>query len=264
VPVHFIHTTQVAEKTVRVSGPLAHHLRDVLRCRVGETLVFVDEQPRRYTTTVTERTPSGVTCIVQKEETRPPEMARHLHLGMAMLKGERMDWAIQKATELGAARITPLVTTRTVARPIPSRMPHQQQRWTKIAEEAASQVGRWEIPVVDLPQAFPDFLKTDLAGFRLLFWEEAASSESHSVIGPAVAASPREGVVLIGPEGGWEKAEVEAAVRCQFQIVSLGPRIVRAETAVLAALVLVQYESDPRVSPMLESHASHRIEGRTG
>ena len=247
MPVHFIRAAQVADKTIRVDGPLAHHLRDVLRCRVGEALVFVDEQPRRYTATVTERTPSGVTCVVQKEETRPPEMTRHLHLGMAILKGERMDWAIQKATELGASRITPLVTTRAVARPIPSRTAHQQQRWAKIAGEAASQVGRWEIPLVDRPQAFPDFLKTERTGFRLLFWEETAPSDCHGVIGPAVAASPRDGVVLIGPEGGWEKAEVEAAVRCQFQIASLGPRIVRAETAVLAALALVQYECDPRI-----------------
>jgi len=246
VPVHFIHAAQVEGKTIRINGPLAYHLRDVLRCRIGETLVFVDEQPKRYTATVTERMTSGLTCVIQKEETQPPEMVRHLHLGMAILKGERMDWAIQKATELGASRITPLVTTRTVVRPIPSRMPHQQQRWTKIAEEAASQVGRWEVPVVDPPQGFPDFLKTERRGFRLLFWEEAVFSDSHRVIGPAIAASPHAGVVLIGPEGGWEKSEVETAVRCRFQVASLGPRIVRAETAVLTALALVQYESDQR------------------
>ncbi len=244
MPVYFIRSEQVDGKVVRIGGPLAHHLKDVLRCRVGEVVVLVDERRRRYTTRVTATTAAEMACAIYQEETPPPAALRSLSLGLACLKGERMDWALQKATEMGVTRIAPLITARTVARPVASRQTHQHARWMGTVIEAAQQVGRWEVPSIAPPQTLATFLDGAHSGFKLLFWEEADPADCHSVIRPSVAAAPRAGTVLIGPEGGWEASEVDAAIAAGFRVASLGPRILRAETAALAALSVLQYEMD--------------------
>jgi len=247
MPVYFIHSKQIDHGKIAVEGRLAHHLRDVLRSQEGETLLLVDEQPRRYTARLSKSRPSELIFDVVKEENPPPFPLPTLHLGIGLLKGEKLEWVLQKATELGVARITPLLTERVVVRPKADRLSHQQERWMKIITEAAQQSGRWTIPTLDLPTELLAFIaRTAGDGLKLVFWEGAPSQSPRRPIAEALASEPREGVLLIGPEGGLEKAEVDAACAMGYQALSLGPRILRAETAALAALSIVQYEIEGR------------------
>lgn len=247
MPVYFIRSTQVDRGRIVIQDRLAHHLRDVLRSQEGETLLLVDERPKRYTARLIESDRSQLILEVLQEESPPPFPLPTLHLGVGLLKGEKFEWVLQKATELGAARITPLVTERAVIRPKPDRVAHQQERWNKIVMEAAQQSGRWIIPILDQPVELLAFLtRTAGYGLKLIFWEGIPSQSPRRQIAEAIASAPREGVLLVGPEGGWEKAEVDAARAMGYQALSLGPRILRAETAALAALSVVQYEIEGR------------------
>ncbi len=247
MPVYFIHSKQVDRGKIIVEDRLAHHLRDVLRSQEGETLFLVDEQSKRYTARLIESQPSKLILAVLQEESAPPSPLPTLHLGIGLLKGEKFEWILQKATELGAARITPLITERAVIRPKADRVAHQHERWNKIVTEAAQQSARWTIPILDHPIEFLAFLtRTAEYDLKLLFWEGAPPQSPRRQIAEAIAFTPRQGALLIGPEGGWEKTEVDAARVMGYQVLSMGSRILRAETAALAALTIVQYEIDGR------------------
>lgn len=247
MPVYFINSAQIDHGKIIVQDRLAHHLRDVLRSQEGETLLLVDEQPKRYTARLIESHPTRLTLEVLQEESPPSFPLPALHLGIGLLKGEKLEWVLQKATELGVARITPLVTERAVVRPKSDRLSHQQERWAKIITEAAQQSGRWTIPVLEPPAELLAFLaRTAGCGMKLIFWEGMPARSPRRRIAEALASDPREGVLLIGPEGGFEKAEVDAAGAMGYQALSLGARVLRAETAALAALSIVQYEIEGR------------------
>ncbi|MFQ5579797.1 MAG: 16S rRNA (uracil(1498)-N(3))-methyltransferase [Nitrospiria bacterium] len=245
MPVYFIHSEQIKDKRVEVGDHLAHHLRNVLRLREGESLFLVDERPRRYLCRVTLSSSSRFVLTIQKEED-PPEENRHtMRLGIGILKGEKMDWVIQKATELGVSRISPLVTQRVIARPRPGRTDHQQRRWEKIATEAAQQSGRWEIPDLDLPVSLRDFMmETSGEPFNFMFMQERFQKKFFRPFdGSLPPSSPHiHATLLIGPEGGWTPSEQDEGIRQGYTSLSLGPRTLRAETAALAALAIVQYE----------------------
>lgn len=244
MPVYFIRSEQIQGKRVDVDDHLAHHLRNVLRLREGETLSLVDERSMRYLCRVALSSSSRFVLTIEKEE-RPPEENRPvIRLGIGILKGEKMDWVIQKATELGVSRISPLVTQRVIARPRPDREDHQQRRWQKIATEAAQQSGRWKIPRLDLPRDLPDFMmETAGEDFKFIFMQETPQEGSiRELIGSTSGPLPIQGTLLIGPEGGWAQPERVEAAQLGYIPLSLGPRTLRAETAALAALSIVQYE----------------------
>jgi 16S rRNA (uracil1498-N3)-methyltransferase len=243
MPVYFIRSEQIHQGKIEIGGDLAHHLKDVLRCREGESILLVDEQPRRYLAKIVGRSSTRLNLEILKAEDPPQRRLPTLRLGLGLLKGEKMDWVLQKATELGVMRISPLQTARTTVAPKSERLERQRGRWMKIVLEAAQQSGRWDIPQVDPPSDFRTFLaETASSAFKLIFWEEASPSPLRPLLMAALQPSETQGTILIGPEGGLEKSEIEEARRIGYQVLSLGPRILRAETAVMAALAIVQYE----------------------
>jgi len=245
MPVYFICSEQITDKRIEVDNSLAHHLRNVLRLREGETLTLVDELPRRYLCRVISSSSSRFVLTIEKEEARPLENHPFIRLGIGLLKGEKMDWVVQKATELGVARMTPLVTQRVIARPRPERANHQQRRWEKIAMEAAQQSGRWEIPGIDLPIGLSDFMMEPADDhLKFMYMQEASQKEDiRELLGSRPGdLLPLQATLLIGPEGGWAQSEQDEGVQQGFTPLSLGPMTLRAETAVLAALSIFQYE----------------------
>ena len=150
-----------------------------------------------------------------------------------------MDWVIQKATELGATSFIPLVGRYVIIRPKPARVVTQQQRWQRIALEAAQQAERWEIPTLAAPcQAAEFFAKQPPADVNLILTERGHGQSLASIPLPS---SPESTIVIAtGPEGGWAKEELTTALQHGFTPVTLGKRILRAETAVLAALSILQ------------------------
>ena len=155
-------------------------------------------------------------------------------LVQSLPRGERMDFIVQKTTELGVARIVPVISEYGMVKP-PSTRKH---RWQTIAEEAARQCGRADVPQITdclaLEPALAEFSGTP--GARFMLWE----GERTRPFRAALAAGPQEVVLLVGPEGGFTHAEVEAAGQAGFVPVSVGPRILRAETAAMVAVTLAQ------------------------
>jgi 16S rRNA (uracil1498-N3)-methyltransferase len=149
-------------------------------------------------------------------------------------RGERMDLIVQKTTELGVAHIVPVHSERTMVRP----SAHQRARWQTIAEEAARQSGRAEVPTIDALAPLAAVLpKTSaFADTRFVLWEDELRQSLPAALARAVSAV----VLLVGPEGGFAEAEVAAARRAGFVSVSLGPRILRSETAAIVAVALAQ------------------------
>lgn len=149
-----------------------------------------------------------------------------------------MDWAIQKATELGVAALVPVVSDRVIARPRIERLGSQQQRWQRIAFEAAQQAERWDVPEVHAPTDLVAWLRSEPGTIKLILSERSDGGSFDTVSWPTCADSRI--LLLIGPEGGWSAAEQEVAHASGFTSVSLGARILRAETAAVAALAIIQ------------------------
>jgi 16S rRNA (uracil1498-N3)-methyltransferase len=258
MPVYFIQSRSIQGGRVTLSGELAHHLGSVLRARSGETVYLVDESRIRYRALLEQITKNKILGkIVQREESvlRPGPV---ITLAQAVLKGDKMTWVIQKATELGVDSILPVVTERTIARPRDEREVRQRDRWQKIAAEAAQQCGRLEYPNIEKTVSFEELLKNPPeASLKLLPWEGEQEQSlkpvltdfrvrGHRSSSARDSRDPRPDsiVFLIGPEGGFALHEIEKARAAGWLPVSLGPQILRAETAGAALLAILRYELD--------------------
>ncbi len=216
--------------------PLHHQLARVLRAQPGTQIVLLDGRGRACLAEVVQverRSAAGrVTALLPA----PPEPSVHVTLYQCALKADKLEWVWQKGTELGVARFVPVVSRRTVVRP-PSALAAKQERWEAIVREAAEQAHRGIVPVLLPPVTLDEAIRT-AGGPRLLPWEAATGRPG---LGAALAnLYPSNALsLLIGPEGGLDADEVAAAEALGWQVVTLGPRILRAETAALAALALV-------------------------
>lgn len=239
MPTFFVAPEAVTPPTIRITGPLLHHLRESLRLQRGESLTLTDSQGTRYRVEVSEITAHAIDARIVEQETPPLRVTPQLLLGQALLKGEKMDWVLQKATELGVDTIVPLETHHSVVKPNPTRIAHQLTRWRRIALEAAQQSERWTIPTISDPTTLSQFCTQQAAATMKGMLVERTSGLSLTSV-----ALPREPhhsiVVLIGPEGGWTKEEQRLAQDRGFTPLTLGSRILRAETATLAAISILQ------------------------
>ena len=212
-----------------------HHLRQVLRLREGDEVEIFDGQGNGYSGKIEGgRTKTCIGSLQSLPSTR--EAPIELVLALALAKASQFEWILQKATELGVWEFRPLLTHFCDVRIAESKIEARLERWQRIVREAAKQCGRFAVPRVCRPQRFVDFLPAaDFASeARFIFYEKAAQVWK-------AEPSRRRLLLCIGPEGGWERAEIDAAAQAQFRVFSLGPRILRAETAALAALAIVQF-----------------------
>jgi 16S rRNA (uracil1498-N3)-methyltransferase len=239
MPVFFIQSSQARDGVVRLTGPLLSHLRDSLRTAVGEEIRLADEHRRRYRVRVTALDRLALTGVVLEMEEGTAPRVPALIVGQCLLKGERMDWVVQKATELGAAALVPLVSERSVVRPRAGRMDHQRDRWQRIAHEAAQQSERWDLPEIAAPlEASQFFARKPRPELALILSERGPGDPLSALVLPE---SPQARIALaVGPEGGWAAQELREAIAAGFRPVTLGPQILRAETATLAALVVIR------------------------
>jgi len=220
-------TLQVGE-SVPIAGDQAHHLTVVLRARVGASVELVDGSGARWVGRVTGTSP--VTIEVLETVTGPSaDPAGRLEVWVPLLKGGKTDDLVRQLTELGVAHITCFTSTRSVARLEPPKRAKRVARWETIAAEATRQCGRVEVPGVCFSAGLPE------AGPGVYLWEEG-DAPAHAAFSGAVA----EGVlrVLTGPEGGLAAADAAALAAVGWTPASLGARILRAETAVVAAATL--------------------------
>jgi 16S rRNA (uracil1498-N3)-methyltransferase len=245
MPVFFIHSKQISGHALQITDSLARHIGGALRYRVGDQIFVVDEQRVGYTVELVEVKPNQIVGKILEEKKQPPASPIHITLGQAILKAKKMDWILQKTTELGVSKIVPVVTERTIVEPRPERADTQHRRWREILKEAAQQTGRWEAPELDPPTDFFSFVKNaihfDLA---LMPWEGENQKDIKQCLKETLHRNPdiRHILILIGPEGGFSEQEVAVARKHRIIPVTLGWRILRAETACLATLTMLQYE----------------------
>jgi 16S rRNA (uracil1498-N3)-methyltransferase len=241
MPVYFIDPGSVQGDLIAITGPLAHHLIASLRVQSGEELWLGLNRGPRFRGRVLHVESGRLTAKILFTSTPPIPLLPSITLGVALIKNEHMDWAIQKATELGATRLVPLTTMRSVARIPVERIPHRTARWRTIAHEAAQQSMRWEIPEVTAPTPLKDWCEQEReTACRLLLWENSQGRPlGESLRGKA---RPEAIAIGVGPEGGLDEQEVNQAEHYGFEKAFLGPRILRTESAVLTALAIIQYE----------------------
>ena len=236
------------EKSVLLSTEETRHARDVLRLQSGDEIFLFDGAGREFLCTVQtiNRGSTELSVIAEVEPTRP-ESSLNLTLAIALMKGDKFDLVIQKATELGVNRIVPLDTERADVRPRDNDRAHKRvARWRRIALEAAKQTGRAYVPEIVAPLTFK-FLLTSAAKdkeisakvARFMFSERNGRSLSEATNN--FVGQPAEIVALVGPEGGWTDEEIELARECGWEIVTLGGRTLRAETAGIAVVTLLQH-----------------------
>lgn len=238
-PRFFITPEQVRDPYITVTGDDLRHIRTVLRKQPGDLLTLLDGQGREYTVRITAIEKAEIdTEIVDRTERQPSSPA--IVLGQGLPKSDKMDLIVQKATELGVSSLVPLITERTIVKVKDEEK--RITRWQKIAREAAMQSGRPDIPPVKTIRSFNEYIRTLATGpqtLLLLPWEEGTEPVKNVLRGHLDA---KHVVVLIGPEGGFSQAEADAAEAKGFHLVSLGPNILRTETAAVAALSILGYE----------------------
>jgi 16S rRNA (uracil1498-N3)-methyltransferase len=239
MPVFFIHSTQVEDERITITDPLFSHLSKSLRIRQGDHLILNDERGRRYHTTIVQITKILIhSKILGIQESSPSSTPRFI-LGQALLKGEKMGWVIQKATELGIDAIAPLITKRVIPQVCADNAATYQERWERIALEAAQQSERWTLPTIYPPQLFREFLERDKEGINIFLVERQKRVSLLNI--PLPSGIQSRIAIIIGPEGGWTKEELQIAQQarnCTF--ATLGHGILRAETASLASLAILQ------------------------
>jgi 16S rRNA (uracil1498-N3)-methyltransferase len=214
----------------------AHHAREVLRLRSGMEVRVFDGRGAEFAATLETVTRRSVEARLTGAVAPRPESSLRLVLALSPLKGDRMEWVIQKATELGAAEVHPVVTARTDAVARPALKGSRQERWERVASGAAEQSGRAVVPLVAPTTTLDRFLETSPPGLKLLLLETPGLPPL-----PQTAAAPPEAVtLLLGPAGGWERAEADRIETAGFSAVSLGPRVLRAETAAIVAVGIAQ------------------------
>lgn len=239
MPAFFISSDHIHGQIVTLSGPLVTHLQGSLRIKPGEQIRLTDERKRRILVQVTQVDRRTVCGTVLSEEAAPPPRAPRITLGQALLKGDHMDWVIQKATELGVDRIVPLICYHVVVRPRSARIPNQIARWQRIALEAAQQSERWDVPAIAPPTDLPTFLEKQAdQACRMILLERTGLQTLRDL--PLPRSAEDRIVLLVGPEGGWREAEAADALARGYLPIGLGPRILRAETAALTALSVLQ------------------------
>ena len=222
----------------RVSLPdhAAHHARDVLRLRVGAPARIFDGAGNEWDGVLEEVSRRSVSARLLHAVEARPESPLRLALAMAALKGDRMELVIQKATELGVAQIWPVVTLRTDAAARPALDGSRSERWERVASGAAEQCGRAVVPHIAPTTTLDGLIARPFDGARAVLLETPGHQALASVaIGPGVPL-----LLLVGPAGGFEAAEAGALLAAGFVAASLGPRVLRAETAAVAAVTIAQ------------------------
>lgn len=227
------------ESTATLTGAQAEHLARVLRAEVGMEADVV-AGGRVFHAQVVAVAGSAQTSEVRfnllAELEADPALA--ITLVMSVYKFDRMEWAIEKATELGVSAIAPVIARRSEKHLAQSAL-KRAERWRRIAHEAAQQSRRSDVPIIHDPASLPSLVKAASGGTRIVLAEQERSTTLRSALEEAVAAAGTEMPVLeiaIGPEGGWATEEEALFDANGWRAVSLGPRILRAETAAIAAL----------------------------
>ena len=232
----FVRSALVTGQELTLDKEQAHYLGRALRLRVGDTLSVFSAESGEFQATLTDIRKSSAEISIGDAIPTSTESPLKVHLVQGVSRGERMDFVVQKATELGVKRITPVLTEYGVVKLDGSRAAKRRDHWQKVAESACEQSGRIRPPLIDEPLPLKTWFgaKTKDADVDLIL-KPGATTPMASLKAPTTKVC-----LLIGPEGGFSDSEYEDAQVSGFKAVSLGPRILRTETAALAAVSIAE------------------------
>ena len=219
---------------VTLPDQVTHHALHVLRLTTGAAVRLFDGAGAEFEATLATVSRSQITARVRAPVPSRPESPLHVTLALSPLKGDLMELVIQKATELGVSRIRPVITGRTDAVARPALEGTRDQRWRRVASSAAEQCGRAVVPEIQPTCTLETLLGEAFEGTKVFLWEKEEQA-SLRALPPASACQ-----VLVGPAGGWDDEEAARIVAARYQPVALGPRVLRSETAALAAVAALQ------------------------
>lgn len=224
------------DQIIELSPEASHHVGVVLRMQAPMPLTLFCGDNREFQARISEVRKKKVFVHIQNIYQVNRESSRAIHLAQALSKGERMEFVIQKGVELGMTSLTPIFTEHCAVKMDETRLAKKHQQWQAIAISACEQSGRNVVPEIHHPCSFDSYIQHTQSAMKILLhpegdisWKDINLLKSHDDI-----------TLLIGPEGGLSQAEIASAKACQFKTLGLGPRILRTETAAIAALSVLQ------------------------
>lgn len=244
---YFVAGEQMDGKQVQITGDDARHLARVMRAEPGDEIIVSNGMDREVLARVIRVDQNLVEAEAVQELVMDREPAVEVWVAQSLPKGDKLETVIQKCTELGAARFLPFVSERTIVQYDDKKETKRLERWGKIAKEAAEQAHRNRVPAVLPPVAWKELLRqAGEADAALLCYELESGLRLRPLLAQSIRQAP-EGrrlrvMVIVGPEGGFTEREAEEAVAAGCHSVSLGKRILRTETAAMAALACILYE----------------------
>lgn len=240
----YLPAADFSASVLTLEGEEAHHALRVMRLRTGDECEVFDGAGHAARARIVAA--GGASLTLGELTPLPPKPpVAGVTLALAIPKGGNMELIVQKAVELGVKRIIPLVSERTIVRLNAKDAAAKASKWQRTALEACKQCGVNTLPAVEQPQSYTDFLKrSDLPELKLVCAILPESAPMRTVLEAARAAGQQNALLLIGPEGDFSPAEYAAAMRSGFAPISLGPIILRVETAVFMALSSVRYALD--------------------
>jgi 16S rRNA (uracil1498-N3)-methyltransferase len=220
---------------VQLQGQAGHYLSRVLRREPGDPVTLFNGDGNEYTAAIEGSQRGTVTLRILRCTHSSKESPLQLHLGLVMSKGDRMDWAVQKATELGVSVLTPLDSKFCDVKLGGQRLEKKRQHWQQVAISACEQCGRNTVPDIHPVTELGHWLQTPADSLRLMFDRSGLKLQHWAT------AKTQSLMLLVGPEGGFSDCEIEQAKTAGFNVAALGPRVMRTETVPVVALALVQY-----------------------
>ena len=240
--VFYVKNNQINNEEATILGEDVKHIRDVLRYNVGDSLDICDENGIRYITKILNFNKDNILLKILKVSDFTTEASVNVTLFQGMPKADKLELIIQKCTELGISEIVPIITDRVIVKLDDKSTEKKLERWNRIAMEASKQSGRQKIPVVQKPIKLKNLIENISKYDIVILPYECEKEVTLKAVLRNLSENCKNVAIIIGPEGGFSEEEIEVLNLSNVKRVTLGPRILRTETAGLATLAVVLYE----------------------
>ena len=231
-------------QTFALTKEASHHLARVLRASLNDTLTLFNGDGFNYTAVITDISKNATTVTIQDKTCNDTESPVAIHLVQGVSRGDKMDFCLQKAVELGVTSITPLLTERCGVKLTKERFAKKLQHWEGVINSACEQSGRSVVPQLHPIASLSEYIKTFQASLNhTALLCHPSPSAAHQIMLRDIPETNTSFTLLIGPEGGFSDSEVQAAIQHGFQCLTLGKRVLRTETAALAVIAALQVQS---------------------